>query len=94
MGSMPGLALLFSGLKGSWGAILAVALTVVYGAVVVRTRKLSPTVSGCIGLAIGAMFVVFMFNDPDPRGRYGEALFAVLGVGLGLRRLGMFQRST
>ena len=93
MGSVPGLALLFSGLKDGWGAILPVALMVVYGAVVVRTRKLSPTVSGFIGLALGAMFVVFMFNEPDPQGRYGDALFAVLGIGIGLRRLAMFQRN-
>ena len=92
MGSMSGLALLFTGLKGAWGAILAVALVVIYGAVAVRTRKLSPTVAGCIGLALGAMFVVFMFNEPDARGRYGDALFAALGIGLGLRRLGSLQR--
>jgi hypothetical protein len=74
-------------------SILPFALIVVFGAVAVWMRKLSPTVSGFIGLVSGATFVVFMFNNPDPRGRYVDAMFAMLGIGIGLQRLGIFQRA-
>ena len=44
-------------------------------------------------LFLGATFVVFMFNEPDPRGRYGDALFAVLGIGIGLQRFGVSRKN-
>ena len=44
-------------------------------------------------LFLGATFVVLMFNEPDPRGRYGDALFAVLGIGIGLQRFGVSRKN-
>ena len=55
-------------------SILPFALIVVFGAVAIWLRKLAPRVSGFIALVLGATFIVFMFNDPDPRGRSGDAL--------------------
>ena len=73
-------------------SILPFALIVAFGAVAIWLRKLAPTVSGFIALVLGATFIVFMFDDPDPRGRYGDALFAVLGIGIALQRFGISGR--
>jgi hypothetical protein len=73
--------------------ILPFALIVVFGVVAILMRKVSPRVSGIIALTLGLTFIVFMLDNPEPRGRYIDALFAMLGIGIGLQRLGVFRRN-
>ena len=66
-------------------SILPFVLIVIFGA----WRKRSPKTMGVFGLALAALFLVFMWVDPDPRGPYMDAFFFVLAMGIGLQRLGV-----
>jgi len=70
-------------------SILPFVLIVIFGAVAIWMRKLSPKAIGRIALALAAIFLVFFLVDPDYR--YTYALFFVLACGIGLQKLGRFR---
>ena len=68
-------------------SIVPFILMAVFGYLAFWTRKSSAKVSGTLSLVCAAVFLVFLLLNPDPRGRYVDAFFVMMGLGIGFRRL-------
>jgi NhaP-type Na+/H+ or K+/H+ antiporter len=60
--------------------------------VAVLTRKLPPRVDATIALVLAVGFLVFAITDPSHR--FSHLSFFVLGIGIGLYKLGVFRRTS
>jgi hypothetical protein len=49
--------------------------------------KFSSNGKGIVALVLAAIVLLFVVVEPDRQRRYADALFVMIGIGIGLRRL-------